>query len=194
MKQKSKGVFALLVVVALVLLVGASCSTSTDTNTNTVTENTNTAAALGLWAIATSQGDIAGTDIAGTLNGNDFDVQSVQITVWDDEYDWNFSNTASDEECDLIMGEDAVNFSSKDMQVGTFEKAMTDEVEFDDYHAYYYYEQADGVPMSVNTDWAAKIVVTEIDETNNTVSGFANIEFSDGLTLIDGAFEAELCE
>lgn len=109
-------------------------------------------------------------------------------------YSWTFSNKAPDSTCGVIVDNDAVNFSSKKLQKGTFEKKIEDEINFDDYHAYYHYEQVDGTPMSVNVDWSAKVVVDKIDEANKKVSGFAKFDFKDGKTSIEGKFEGDLCE
>ena len=189
MKKKLFGI--LVMSVAMVLLLGASCTTETSTTTTDSESTTETTSSL--WTSSTSQGSIASTDVTGTINDEDVTIGTVYIDVWDDEYSWSFTTGVGEEACDLIMDDNAVNFSTKDLQVGTFTKAMTDEVEFDDYHAYYHYEQADGVPMSVNTEWAATVVVTEIDEDAGTVTGYANFEFDDGLTEIDGAFTADYC-
>ncbi|MFH1536781.1 MAG: hypothetical protein ABID45_02220 [Patescibacteria group bacterium] len=182
---------------AMLVLVGASCEVTDTTDTNTTTTNevtTNTAVDTETaWTSATDAGTIAETDVSGTLNGEDFVLAHVQVTNWDEYYSWTFSDTAPDSECGVVMDNSAVNFSSKDIQVGTFD-ATSDDVEFDDYSAYYHYEQENGTPMSVNVDWTGNIVVTDFDETAGTIEGYVDFEFDDGLTAISGAFSGEVCE
>ena len=181
---------------AVLVFVGASCEVTDTTDTNTTTTNTvttNTTTATSEWTSATDQGTIPSTDASGTLNGEDFTVVHVQIIDWDDYYNWTFSNTAPDSSCGVIIDDSAVNFSSKDIQVGTFD-ATSDDVEFDDYSSYYHYEQADGTPMSVNVDWTGTVVVTDFDETAGTIEGYVEFTFDDGLTAVSGAFEGEVCE
>ena len=68
-----------------------------------------------------------------------------------------------------------------------------EEVDFDNYSAYYHYEQESGTPMSINEDWTATLVVNELNESLGVVSGYVDFDFDDG-TEISGMFEAELCE
>jgi len=147
------------------------------------------------WATSTDQGDIYGDEVTGSINGQEINIANVTVKAWeDDNYSWTFSTLAPDETCGVVVGNDAVNFSSKILRVGTFEKKIDEEVEFNDYHAYYHYEQEDGTPISVNVEWSAKIVVKEIDEDNNKIKGYAKVDFDDGTTMIDGKFEADLCK
>ena len=181
-------------VFAFMLLVGGGCSLSSDkeeTSEEAVTEVTEYDSN---WTSTINKTGIATTEVAGTINEQEATIADVQIKKWDDEYSWSFSNMASDETCGLVMDNNAVNFRSTRLETGTFEKKMEDEIDFDNYHAYYQYEQSDGTPMSVNVSWSAKIVVEEIDTENNKVKGYAKVDFSDGKTMIDGSFEADLCE
>lgn len=196
------------------LLIGAGCTatTSDDTTTTNTTkttkdtiENTNavdTTTGNSLWTDKVDQGTISDEDMTGILNGETMDVAYVSVQNWGDNYSWSFSNAAPDSVCGVVVDNDAVNFRSMDLQEGTFEKAIEDDVEFDDYSAYYYYEQEDGVPYSMNTDWAATLVVDNIDENASEdafgnvvgeVTGWADFEFDDG-TAVSGAFVAELCD
>lgn len=189
--------FALPMIMALafMVLVGGGCSLSTTTEeegdqgeAGEVTEYDSN------WTSTIDKEGINETEVSGTINEQAVAIADVQIKKWDDEYSWSFSDIAPDETCGVVVDNDAVNFSSKILETGTFEKKMEDEIDFDSYHAYYHYEQEDGTPMSVNVEWAAKIVVEEIDTENNKVKGYAKIDFEDGKTMIDGMFEADLCE
>jgi hypothetical protein len=187
-----KVVLPMVLVFAFMVLVGGGCSSDKEeTSEETVSEVTEYDSN---WTSAIDTSEIATTEVAGTINEQEATIADVQIKKWDDEYSWSFSNMAPDETCGLVMDNDAVNFSSTRLETGTFEKKMEDEIEFDDYHAYYHYEQEDGTPMSINVEWSAKIVVEEIDTENNKVKGYAKIDFEDGKTMIDGSFEADLCE
>lgn len=147
------------------------------------------------WTDTTDKGDIADAPIAGKLNGVDTTIAYVKIKKWDDEYGWDFTNTEpSSRPCGLSTDDNAVHFSSKVLKTGTFEKKLDQAIEFDDYHSYYHYKQADGVPMSVNDEWAAKVVIAAVDETTKKVSGWARFEFKGDKTAIAGKFEADLCE
>ncbi|MFA6027489.1 MAG: hypothetical protein WC752_01020 [Patescibacteria group bacterium] len=181
----------------VVILTGAGCQTTT-TDTNTADADTNAAVTeSSVWTDATDQGTIPDTTASGTLNGQDFTATYVEVHNWDDHYTVEFSNTAPDEECGVVMDNDAISFSTKDLQIGTFDKALEDELAFDDYNAYYYYEQESGTPMSVNVDWAGKLVVSNIDEATDTVTGWADFTFDSEAgeeTAISGAFTAPICE
>lgn len=191
---------------AVVLLTGAGCqTTTTTTNTSTAVANTNATEAnvnavvtgSTVWTEATNQGDIPDTAVTGTLNGKDFEAKYIVVKKWDDYYTLEFSNLAPDDDCGVVMDNNAISFSTKDLQVGTFNKTMDEKLEFDDYSAYYYYEQENGTPMSVNNDWAGKLVVSSIDETTDTVTGWADFSFDSEAgeeTEISGAFEASICE
>ena len=189
---------------AVMLLVGAGCEVTTDTTDDTnTTADTNTATTTdtdtdtdtdtgSLWTSATDQGDISDLDATGTLNEKTFTVAHVQVTNWGDSYTWYFSDSAPDDDCGVIMDDNAVSFSSKDIQVGTF-SATYDDVEFDDYSLYYYYEQEDGTPMSINESWDATFVVNEFNESVGVIGGHVDVMFDDG-TNISGAFEGEVCD
>lgn len=177
------------------LLVGAGCETTTTTTDDDSTTTTNKEEATtttSAWTNETDQGTIPSTDVAGTLNDAAHEVAYVAVTDWDDYYNWTFSNTAPDTDCGVVIDDSAVNFSSKEIQVGTFDAAK-DDVDFDEYSAYYHYEQDDGVPMSVNVDWDFNIVVTEFDKTAGTIDGFIDADFDDG-TEISGAFSGVVCD
>lgn len=187
---------SLALVFALMVLAGASCGVTTEddtANTNAAANTNEATAADSQWTSSTSQGSIADTPMAGTINGEEVTILDVQITDWDEYFSWEFSDTAVAEACDVETDNSAVSFDTDELTVGTYEKTMTEE-ETGEYYAYYYYQQEDGTPMSVNTSWAATVVVSEIDETNNKVSGWAKFEFDDGLTVIEGSFEADICE
>ena len=185
---------SMVMVFAFMILVGGGCSLTTteeessDKTTKEATEYDSN------WTSTIDKTGIATTEVAGTINEKEATIADAQITKWDDEYSWSFSNTAPDETCGVVIDNDAVNFSSIRLEEGTFEKKMEDEVDFDSYHAYYHYEQEDGTPMSINVDWSAKIVVEKIDEENNKVEGYVKIDFEDGKSMINGAFTADLCE
>ncbi len=189
MKSHTKliGLVIAIAVIALVL-VGAGCQKTT------TEEATETVATEEGWSSATDKGDIPDTPITGTVNGKNITVKDVQIQKMDGEYDWSFSNLAPDSTCGVVISNDAVNFSSKVLQEGTFEKKMTEEIEFDDYHSYYHYNQEDDTPMTINTEGAAKVVVKKIDEASKKVTGWARFNFDDDKTMIEGSFTADLCE
>lgn len=198
--------------IASLMLLGAGCQVETTgldgvtTTTNTVVSDDAAMVEDSLWTSATDAGDITGSEMTGTLNSEDFTVAYVQVDYnpeFDETYNWSFSDQALDDVCGFTTDDNEVLFSSKDLQVGTFAKTVDEEVPFDDYYSYYKYMQPDGVPYSVNTDWATTIVVTDLEqgvsegpfgESVGSISGFASFEFSDGKTVVSGPFEAELCE
>lgn len=189
--------------VAVTLLSAAGCeksvSVTTDGTTTTTTtsdgETTTMTTTSEWWTDDTDRGDIPDEHITGVINDQEVKITDIQITDMDGEYDWSFSTGLPDDTCGVVIGDDAVNFSSKELQEGTFEKLMDEEIEFDDYHSYYHYDQGeDQGPMSVNVDWEAKVIVKEIDEDTDTVSGWARFDFSDGHTRLEGSFTADLCE
>ena len=193
MKQKLRALVpvALAIAVAVTLTAGGCAKKTEDASTDTekavekIDEN---------WTTATDKGDIKDEAISGKINDQDVEIKNVSITDWDGEYSWAFSTLAPESACGVVVDNDAVNFSSKALQAGTFTKGVADEIEFSDYHAYYHYEQEDGTPMSVNVDWGATIVVKEVDKDGKKVSGWAKFDFSDEKTALEGSFEADLCE
>jgi hypothetical protein len=192
MKQLSgKIFFSLIAVFVLMLLVGSGCTNNKDKEVSTDGE---VETGSEYWSSNTDKGEIGGEAIAGKINDKEETIENVKITQWEDEYTWTFSDLAPDDVCGVIIENDAVNFSSKDLEEGTFKKKMDEEIEFDDYHAYYHYNQEDGTPMSVNVGWSADIVVTNIDKDGKKAEGYAKFEFNDGKTAIEGKFVADLCE
>ncbi|MFH2104794.1 MAG: hypothetical protein ABII72_01005 [Parcubacteria group bacterium] len=194
MKQKMRTIVPMMLAIAVaVTLTAGGCAKTEETTTDTTSEETVEEVDEN-WTTATGKGDIADEAISGTINGEEVTIESVSIKDWDGEYSWSFSTLAPDSTCGVVIDDNAVNFSSKALQAGTFAKKMEDEIEFSDYHAYYHYEQEDGTPMSVNVDWDATIVVKEVDKDANKVSGWAKFDFSDEKTALEGSFEADLCE
>ncbi|MDP2625100.1 MAG: hypothetical protein Q8P27_02840 [Candidatus Peregrinibacteria bacterium] len=189
---------------AVVLLVGCSSGGTTTTTTTSTETTTETVAESTLWTNDVDAGSIGDSNMYGWLNYEDFELAYVSIDNWGDEYSWTFSNLAPDSTCGIVFDDDAVRFSSKDLQEGTLVKEMDDDPEFDEYYAYYYYQDEDGWPYSMNTDWSARIVVESIDEdamedewgsTVGLVTGWAEFEFGDDLeTWVSGSFTAELCD
>lgn len=189
-----KIVFSLMAAVFFLILAGAGCTNQEAKKEETSKTESEVKEYDKNWTSKKDQSEIKTTPIAGKINDKDVTIADVQIKKWDNEYSWAFSNIKADEACGVIIDNDAVNFSSTRLEEGTFQKKMEDEIDFDTYHSYYQYEQADGTPMSVNVGWAAKIVVNKIDQTNKKVEGLARFEFDDGKTAIEGTFTADLCE
>ncbi|MFA6295787.1 MAG: hypothetical protein WC663_00345 [Patescibacteria group bacterium] len=186
MENKARKAAIVLSAVAFALvLTGAGCKKSS-TETATTTEKN--------WTSSTEKGSIPDKAISGKINGKNVTIANVAITKFDGKYDWAFSNQAPSEACGVVTGNDAVNISMKTLQKGTFEKTVSEELPFNDYSSYYYYNQENGTPMSINTNWDAKVVITNIDEAAKKVTGFAKISYDDTKTEISGAFTADLCE
>lgn len=183
-KAKTFGLILAIAVTALVIM-GAGCGKTTTEIKIEDEEH---------WSASTDRGDIKNQPISGKIHNRKTDIANVTIKKWDEEYDWVFSNKAPDSTCGVLTDNDAVTFNSKILQTGTFEKKMSEEIEFDDYHAYYHYEQKKGTPMSINPEWETKIVVKEIDEANKKVAGWAKFIFEEDKTLLEGSFTADLCE
>jgi len=167
---------------AALIITGAGCKKDSSTTTE---KN---------WSSSTEKGSLPDTAISGKINGKNVAIANVTVKKWDNEYDWSFSNQAPSDACGVVTGNDAVNLSMKKLQKGTFEKKVDEEVEFNDYSSYYYYSQEDGTPMSINTNWDAKIVIKNIDKANKKVTGWAKISYDDKKTEISGSFSADLCE
>ncbi len=198
--------YSVFVFALALVLVGAGCTVNNQIGevTTTTTPSATTAEATGGWvAGAVSQGSIAGAPIAGTVNESAFSVAHVQIDQQNGKYRWSFSDKDNTSTCSFATGDSAVKFSTSDLVVGSFAKGYDDKVEYDDFSAYYKYAKDDGSPHSVNTGWAANVVVTDVtrgvEESTfgndvGVVTGFADFMFEDGKTAIAGAFTAELCE
>ena len=162
MKQPVRIILPLFLAIAVaVVLTAGGCTKIKDTKEETTKTEEVTEAN---WTKSTDRGEIVDQVISGKVNDESVTIKDVQVQEWDGEYSWSFSNLAPDSTCGVVIDNSAVNFSSKVLQAGTFSKKMDEEVEFEDYHAYYHYEQADGTPMSVNVDWSATIVVEKVDK------------------------------
>ncbi len=183
MENKAKKAAIILSALAIALVItGAGCKKSSSTTTE---KN---------WTSATDKGSITDKAISGKINGKDVSIANVTVKKWDNEYDWSFSNQAPSAACGVVTGNDAVNISMKTLQKGTFEKKVDEELPFNDYSSYYYYSQENGTPMSINTNWDAKVVIKNIDEANKKVTGWAKVSYDDNKTNISGSFTADLCE
>lgn len=190
--MKQKVLFALVLMVGFFLVTACvktkvTQKSETPTVTETPKEETK-------WTESKDPGDMSTDEIKGKINEKEGSILNVSVKKWEDDYSWTFSNKAQETACSVNIDDDGVNFSAKDLREGTFTKAMEEEVDFNDYHAYYYYEMEDGNPMSVNVSWSAKIVVEKIDEEAKKVDGYARFEFEDGKTKIEGKYTADLCE
>jgi hypothetical protein len=200
--------YSVFVFALALVLVGAGCTVNNQigevTTTPAAAPSATSTEATGGWDTnAVSQGSISGTPIAGTVNGEAFSVAHVQVDQQNGKYRWSFSDKDNTSTCSFATGDNAVKFSTSELVVGSFAKGYDDEVEYDDFSAYYKYAKDDGSPHSVNTGWAANVVVTDVTRgvekstfgnDVGTISGFADFMFEDGKTAISGAFTAELCE
>lgn len=158
----------------------------------------------GAWAPGVvDQGGLSDAMVAGTLNGVATDIASVTIENWGKDFKWSFSDEMAPSVCGYVSGDNSVEFRSQELVEGTFTKAYETEVDFDAFHSYYVYTQADGSPFSVNTDWEATIVVTDVQENVGEdafgspvgrADGYVQIAFQDGKTAIAGAFSADVCQ
>lgn len=182
MQNNAQKAAIILSALALALvLTGAGCKK----DSTTVEKN---------WSSSTDKGSISDKAISGKINGTNVTIGNVSIKKWNNKYEWSFSNQAPSSTCGVLTGNDAVNISMKTLKQGTFEKKVEEELPFNDYSSYYYYNQESGTPMSVNVDWDAKVVIKNIDEANKKVTGWAKISYDDKKTDISGSFTADLCE
>lgn len=182
--------FLVLTVLATLIFCISAC-TKKD---NTSKKSDNSPKAEESWSSSLDRGNIPDTPIAGKINDKTLPIAYVKVKKWFENYSFAFSTIKPESPCSVVMGDDAVEFSSKVLKEGTFSKKMDEPVKFDDYHAYYYYKQADGSPMSINTEWSATVVVSKIDKDAKKVKGWAKFDFGDGKTAIEGTFDADLCE
>ena len=194
MKQKLKLIIlAVLVAAVAITLTAGGCGKKTEESTKTEVE-TKTEKIDENWTTATNKSDLKDEAIGGKINNEDISINNVSIKSWNDEYSWSFSNLAPELTCGVVLNNSAVNFSSKALQAGTFEKKLADKIESSDYHAYYHYEQENGSPMSVNVNWGATVVIEKVNKDTKKVTGWAKFEFADEKTALEGSFEADLCE
>lgn len=179
---------------AIVLLTAAGCEKTVSITTPDGITTTTTTETDGWWSNSTDRGDIPDEPMAGTINEKAVAIKGIEITQKPDSYEWRFSTKQPDKACGFFVDDEAVQFRSQDLQTGTFEKDIDESIEFNEYHSYYHYSLEPNKPMSVNVGWSAKVVVKEIDEDAQTVSGWARFNFNDGKTKIEGSFRANLCE
>lgn len=189
MENKARKAAIILSAVAFALvLTGAGCKKVTNESNETVKTTEKN------WTSSIDKGSIPDKAISGKINGKNATIANVTVKKFNNQYDWSFSNQAPSSSCGVVIGNDAVNISMKTLQKGTFEKTVSEELPFNDYSSYYYYNQENGTPMSINTSWDAKVVITNIDEAAKKVTGFAKISYDDKKTDISGSFTADLCE
>jgi hypothetical protein len=157
--------------------------------------------------------DIPDGPMRGVIHGQPVEIQSVFIEPDIDDKGWSFtfSSAAAEDPTDVIDLEREVNLDIDQAPAPgyTFTKGLEENVEFDDFHAYYVYPQDDGSPYSINSPWSCAIEIESADigeydpggdmfQAVGTVKGRALIcsrheDFDTGavtLTHVGGEFEA----
>ncbi|MBD3175719.1 MAG: hypothetical protein GF320_11100 [Armatimonadia bacterium] len=157
--------------------------------------------------------DIPDGPMRGVIHGQPVEIQSVFIEPDIDDKGWSFtfSSAAAEGPTDIIDLEREVNLDIDQAPAPgyTFTKGLEDGVEFEDFHAYYVYPQADGSPYSINSPWSCAIEIESAEiapydpggdtfQAAGTVKGRALIcsrheGFETGavtLTYVGGEFEA----
>lgn len=112
--------------------------------------------------------DIPSGPISGMMHGEPFTAKTVRIEKTDED---TFRMQVSDGELNdpsritsTITGDDGwrFRFTVPEGSTTTLEWAIDDEKTFDDEHVYYYYKQeGDKPPMSVNGPWGAALEITD---------------------------------
>ena len=183
------------------MLLGAGCSVA-QTGGGGEAGAPPAGAVDGEWVASVDSGGIPSTPISGKINGESVDIASVIIGDWGDKFKWSFASEEASSTCGFARGSE-VNLGSETLQTGTFMKALSTDVDYDTFNAYYVYDQADGVPMSINGDYEVTLVVTDYQNSVGeddfgrnlgSAEGYMQITFDDGKTELAGAFTANVCE
>jgi len=105
--------------------------------------------------------------IRGEMNGKPFEAKTVRIEKSDDgTFELTISNTAveGDDPTAMITNDDAwqLTFTGTEAETGEWTWTVEQEKDFDKEHVYYWYQQEnDEGPMSVNYDWGAALQITD---------------------------------
>lgn len=145
------------------------------------------------WTKSTERGDLSLEKMSGQIRGRAFVLESAIVRKRGNAYFWTFSNQLPQSPCGLISNDDAVNFTSEVLHVGTFYKALDQDIRFANYHASYEYTQETGESLTVQPDWALKLVVNKVDYKNKKIKGWARFVFADQ-TSVEGLYKADYCE
>src|SRR3989339_1163159 len=114
MKQKAGVILTVFTAIAIaVVLTAGGCTKKEEAKQETTNITETEVATEKNWTNSTARGDIEDKAISGKINDKSVAIKNVQVEEWDGEYSWSFSNQDVETTCGVIVGNDAVNFSSK---------------------------------------------------------------------------------
>ncbi len=118
------------------------------------------------WTEAPTVDQIPSGTITGMVNGQAFEAKMVRVEK-DEEgvFKLHVHNKAPDDPDDptgMITDDDGwtLTFTMEEGATEQFVRAISDD-KGDDEHVYYWYQQEDGTPMSMNYSWGAALEITE---------------------------------
>jgi hypothetical protein len=142
-----------------------------------------TAAAEFEWTAEPTVDMIGSGTITGELNGEPFEAKSVRLEKADDgTFELTVSNKAveGDDPTAMVTEDDAweLTFTAEEGKTGEWTWAVEEDKDFEKDHVYYWYQQeGDEGPMSVNYSWGAALQIDEwtLEEPAEDADTFSDI-------------------
>ncbi len=113
------------------------------------------------WTDAPQLEDIPAGQIKGMINGAAFAALTVRLEKGTDGPTLQIANIEEDEPGAILSGATAVELSFNATEGEPIEVLKAADSNIEGAHAYYYYPQADGTPMSMNPLWACALEISE---------------------------------
>jgi hypothetical protein len=216
MRNYSLPLLSLLLVCAVVVLPLAGCGKKT-TETTVMPKDagkpapgaeepkaTPAAAGEAKWMENPTAADIPDSPIKGMVNGVAFEAKTMRIVKAEKNSKLELMDKAADTPTGMVSDatEVKLEFTLPPGKPGEFTKKMADK-DPESTDGWFSYEQKDGTPMTVNTDWAVVLKIdswtTEKDPKDPKVLGKVKgkifLSFKDDpKTFVAGTFEGPYCE
>lgn len=114
------------------------------------------------WMENPTVADIPDAPVKGQVNGEPFEAKTTRVKKGDGKSTLELANIATDKPSGMLMDDTEVklDFTIEPGKTGEFVKAMAAE-DPKNTDAWYSYEQKDGTPMTMNSDWAVALQITE---------------------------------
>ncbi len=156
------------------------------------------------WMENPTVADIPAGTVKGMVNGVAFEAAIVRVKKGDGNCKLEIADKAPDKPTGMLTDDTEVKmeFTLEPGKPGEFVKAMADQ-DPDKTDGWYSYEQQDGSPMTMNSDWACALKIdewtTETDPNDSAVLGKVKGKIflvfkDDPKTFVAGEFEGVYCE
>ena len=162
------------------------------------------AAGEAAWMENPTVADIPDSPVKGMVNGVAFEAKTVRVAKGEGKCKLEIADVAADTPTGMLSDDTEVKleFTLEPGKPGEFVKAMADK-DPENTDGWYSYEQKDGSPMTMNSDWAVALQIGEWTLAKDpkdpkvlgTVKGKVFLVFKDDpKTFVAGAFEGPYFE